>query len=426
MRLAASCRHIRINRTTRYVLVVVCVLVALHSILAFTHEEYGRATALSNLAPWLNRNASAGGFDSFELETSTVGWAAEATLAEDTEDSASTATSGSPAETSTNPTIDTIAPENEPRRANATLLMLARNSELETAAQSVRELEEKFNFKFHYPWIFLNEVEFTEEFKGNMTELASGPVQFGLIPEDHWYQPDWIDEERATQGRNKLVEADIIYGGSVSYRNMCRFNSGFFYRHPLLRDYKWYWRVEPDVHFYCYVDSDPFLYMEDNNKTYGFTISLYEFEATIPTLWQTVKDFTRDYPHFVAENNSMGFISENGGDTYNLCHFWSNFEIADMDFWRGEAYSKFFNYLDQTGGFYYERWGDAPVHSIAASLFLPKERIHFFQEIGYFHNPFTHCPLDWNLWHNKGCTCSSWMSFDNQMYSCKRQWEGIF
>lgn len=25
-----------------------------------------------------------------------------------------------------------------------------------------------------------------------------------------------------------------------------------------------------------------------------------------------------------------------------------------MDFWRGEAYSKFFDFLDATGGFYYE------------------------------------------------------------------------
>ena len=33
---------------------------------------------------------------------------------------------------------------------------------------------------------------------------------------------------------------------------------------------------------------------------------------------------------------------------------WSNFEIADMDFWRGPAYTAFFDYLDSTGGFYYE------------------------------------------------------------------------
>ena len=68
----------------------------------------------------------------------------------------------------------------------------------------------------------------------------------------------------------------------------------------------------------------------------------------------------------------MGFFSHDGGETYNRCHcksygllvaihrleyvcaVWSNFEIADMDFWRGPAYIAFFEYLDSTGGFYYE------------------------------------------------------------------------
>lgn len=36
-------------------------------------------------------------------------------------------------------------------------------------------------------------------------------------------------------------------GWMLSYRNMCRWNSGFFYKHPRLLDYDFYWRVEPDV-----------------------------------------------------------------------------------------------------------------------------------------------------------------------------------
>ena len=35
---------------------------------------------------------------------------------------------------------------------------------------------------------------------------------------------------------------------------------------------------------------------------------------------------------------------------------WSNFEIGDLNFWRSEAYVKFFEHLDEAGGFYYERW----------------------------------------------------------------------
>jgi hypothetical protein len=48
----------------------------------------------------------------------------------------------------------------------------------------------------------------------------------------------------------------------------------------------------------------------------------------------------------------------------------------------------FFEHLDKAGGFYYERWGDAPVHSIGAALFAKKDQIHFFEDIGYRHEPF--------------------------------------
>ena len=43
--------------------------------------------------------------------------------------------------------------------------MLVRNSELDSALSSVKQLEERFNKRFGYPWVFLNEVPFTDEFK---------------------------------------------------------------------------------------------------------------------------------------------------------------------------------------------------------------------------------------------------------------------
>jgi alpha 1,2-mannosyltransferase len=43
--------------------------------------------------------------------------------------------------------------------------------------------------------------------------LTDAPVSFGLIPGDHWFQPDWIDENRAREGRDRLVRQNIIYGG---------------------------------------------------------------------------------------------------------------------------------------------------------------------------------------------------------------------
>jgi alpha 1,2-mannosyltransferase len=41
-------------------------------------------------------------------------------------------------------------------------------------------------------------------------------VHFGQIPEEHWYQPDWINETFAEEERGKMVAENVIYGGSVS------------------------------------------------------------------------------------------------------------------------------------------------------------------------------------------------------------------
>jgi len=225
--------------------------------------------------------------------------------------------------------------------------------------------------------------------------------------------------------RKKMHENKVIYGGSLPYRNMCRFNSGFFFRHQLLDKYQFYWRVEPDVKFYCTLNYDPFLFMADEGKKYGFTIALPEYIATIPTLWDAVKEFVRENPELVERDNAMGFLSDDAGATYNNCHFWSNFEIADLDLWRSEPYMKFFEHLDSKGGFYYERWGDAPVHSIGAALFARKDQIHFFDDIGYFHNPFKHCPQE--PYHSRNqCECDINDNFDREDWSCLNRYDRIF
>ena len=98
---------------------------------------------------------------------------------------------------------------------------------------------------------------------------------------------------------------------------------------------------------------------------------------------------------------------------------WSNFEVGNLEWLRSDAYIDFFNSLDQDGGFFYERWGDAPVHSIAAGLLLKKEEIHFFNDIAYYHVPFTHCPTGEKVRLERRCHCNPKDNFDWKGYSCK-------
>jgi mannosyltransferase len=171
----------------------------------------------------------------------------------------------------------------------------------------------------------------------------------------------------------------------ISYRKMCRWNSGLFYKHPIMEDMEYYWRVEPKVHFFCDVDYDVFRYMQDNNKTYGYTVTLYDAPQSIPTLWPETEKFLAQHPEYLHPNNAMPWLTDSQrrpihnqqANGYSTCHFWSNFEIGDLKFWRSQAYEDYFNWLDRAGGFFYERWGDAPVHSIALALFEDSSKIHW-------------------------------------------------
>lgn len=78
---------------------------------------------------------------------------------------------------------------------------------------------------------------------------------------------------------------------------------------------------------------------ETISQSLGFTVSLYEYQATIPTLWDTVKglgspavvdllqltcgihsEFIHEHPDLVTPGNAMAFLSDDSGESYNNCH----------------------------------------------------------------------------------------------------------
>ncbi|KAJ1731034.1 hypothetical protein LPJ72_004155 [Coemansia sp. Benny D160-2] len=301
----------------------------------------------------------------------------------------------------------------------AAFVVLARNSELHDLRATVRQLEDQFNTNHHYPYVFLNNEPFTEEFKQAMEWATTGDCHFGLIPYEHWSMPPWVDRVRARRARAAMGDS-VPYGDSESYRKMCRFESGFFFRHPLLDNFDYYWRVEPGVEFTCAIPYDPFKYMVDHNKLYGFTISLLEFPTTVKSLWQTTSAFRATYPGYIAENNTLDWVTTPDGSSYNMCHVWSNFEIASLHFFRSPAYTAYFDFLDRAGGFFLERWGDAPVHSLAVAMLLSKDQVHYF-DIGYLHRPFQNCPTDPDF-NESHCFCNANRSAIHNVDSCTKAW----
>jgi mannosyltransferase len=132
--------------------------------------------------------------------------------------------------------------------------------------------------------------------------------------------------------------------------------------------------------------------MAETNKTYGFTIAVKELRETVPNifryasafkrknsiksqgLWEMFLETPKEDEKKAAEEKKAQevpddvLISDNGdtglpdvdpeameGEKYNMCHFWSNFEIARLDFFRSKPYEDFFEMMDRSGGFWMER-----------------------------------------------------------------------
>jgi mannosyltransferase len=125
--------------------------------------------------------------------------------------------------------------------------------------------------------------------------------------------------------------------------------------------------------------------MIENNKTYGFTIAVKELRETVPNIWRYASAYKRlnnltsqglwemfvepqpdkhdEPPKPPSDNEPMRLpdidMEAMEGEKYNMCHFWSNFEIARLDFFRSKAYEDFFQMMDRSGGFWMERVGSS-------------------------------------------------------------------
>ena len=239
---------------------------------------------------------------------------------------------------------------------------------------------------------------------------------------------------------------DKIFGYGMGYRHMCRFFSGPPLANlPALRHYHWVARVDTDSFLLGPVLDDPIQLMERGCFKYGWLGAFMDQAYFTTDLWPRTEEWIHSNelwnhvpsgpsrrsssssissPKFDAHNPSEGH-EPNGAvrnavrprsrpaTAFQSMHDWiarqltifrpddpsngtwddvrycfaTNFFVADLNWWRGEEYGSYFEHLDNTGGFYRYRWGDACVHFLAAAALLEKdvEVVRFPELIRYWH-----------------------------------------
>ena len=319
---------------------------------------------------------------------------------------------------------------NASHRINACIFILSRNSDLDDLTRTIRELELRFNSAFNYPYVVVNDVEFTDDFKRTIASATNATVEFGLVPPEHWSVPKWIGRAKVLRKFKKKMSW-VQRGTEISYHQMCRFFAGFFFRHPLTLKYDYYMRLDTKVELPCPFGEDPFVTLVANNKSYGFTISLREIAATIPSLWHRILRWMKKREITFANDLAelRGIAARKGvlprkrhhdNCPLDLFHFWNNFEVAEFALFRDPLYISYFEHLDRTGGFFYERWGDAPVHTFYIMSMVSLSRVYRFKDIGYGHTGRFNWPQDRAL----AARCRD-VALDYDLPDCNSKWDSL-
>jgi len=174
------------------------------------------------------------------------------------------------------------------------------------------------------------------------------------------------------------VRFDIRCISHISYRHMCRFHAKQVYQQAILDGLEYVWRLDDDSVIPETISYDLFDFMRQRRLQYGYVkIHLDSYHCTAG-LWNAVKQY-------VKQNR----IKPSYFDRWKEPQiFYNNFEISALSVWMSRQYQDYVDYIDLLGGIYYYRWGDAPIKSIAVTLFLPENATHLFSDVTYQHGNF--------------------------------------
>lgn len=274
--------------------------------------------------------------------------------------------------------VITKAPQGQ--QINAVIYLLIQKSRIDRLQSSLRSLfYHSWKHHPHYPVVLFHEADVGEVEKSSIQALVPNMpltfanVQFAIPKSMH--APEKIPTKTACAPKSS----------TLGYRHMCRFHASDVHRHLeelLGLHVEYVWRLDDDSKITSPIGYDVFQYMKINRLRYGFVNTVVDDAACVVGLWEQARHFARNVSHFPLHNES--FL----GEWPDPLVVYNNFEISHMSLWRSPLWRQFMGFVDDLGGIYMERWGDAPLHTIGISMMLSKKDIHAFIDIGYTHAPF--------------------------------------
>lgn len=179
-----------------------------------------------------------------------------------------------------------------------------------------------------------------------------------------------------------------------NYMGMCAWFSRDIMHHSALRSFDYYMRLDTDSCFNGKIHVDFFRFAYEHGATYLYRDFFLETTECFLNWQEPV------HRHVCSNNVDATKLSEHAGVPFGRCDdggsapgplpkrlqvFSTNFEIVRIASFREPAVVRFLDAMHEVGGYWTHRWGDAPIRTITALLFMP--------------STFRRVPMDWTYFH---------------------------
>jgi alpha 1,2-mannosyltransferase len=150
--------------------------------------------------------------------------------------------------------------------------------------------------------------------------------------------------------------------------------------------FTFYWRLDSDSHLLGppLVD-DLFDYMREKHLQYAFVMVEVDAPEYVKGLWTLFHRFLARLcltPSATVRKTQTSFF----GGEYSFSIFYNNLELSNASMWRNEPrIAAWLREVDEAGGIYHHRWGDAPIHTLAITQFIERDQVIKLRDFGYFH-----------------------------------------